>query len=361
MNNIPKTMKAMVMYGINDIRMVDDKPVPLPKAGEVLVKVAACGLCGTDVKIITKGDAAMPGLPPFGSFTPGHEWTGTIAALGEGVTEFSIGDRVAVQAHSGCGKCSNCLEGNYTSCLNYGHLEKGHRTTGMTADGGFAEYAIHNVDAVYKLPDNVSLTDATYVTTLGCAMWAVDTSGGYIAGDSCLIMGPGPIGLSVVQAVKSLGAEKIVLVGTREERLKIGREVGATHTVNIRKTEDVIGELMKITEGKGFERTFDCAGTENSFSTCMHATMKGKKMTLVSFYKEAIQTDLNYAIRNGIQLHTVRGEGGNNCKRALSLMSQGKVTAKPIMTHIFPMEEFNKAYDYFVNRKDGAMKVIITP
>ncbi len=361
MNNIPKTMKAMVMFGINDIRMVTDKPVPTPKAGEVLVKVAACGLCGTDVKIITKGEAAMPGLPPFGSFTPGHEWTGTVAALGPGVTEFEIGDRVAVQAHSGCGRCENCMSGNYTSCLNYGHLDKGHRTTGMTDDGGFAEYAVHNVNAVYKLPDNVSLTDATYVTTLGCALWAVDTSGGYIAGDSCLVMGPGPIGLSAVQACRALGAEKVVLVGTREERLKIGREVGATHTINIRETEDVLGELMKITGGKGFERTYDCAGTESSFDVCMRATMKGQKMTIVSFYKDAIKADLNYAIRNGIQLHTVRGEGGNNCKRALSLMAQGKVTAKPIMTHIFPMEEFDKAYDYFVNRKDGAMKVIITP
>ncbi|MEY8339138.1 zinc-binding dehydrogenase [Lachnospiraceae bacterium 62-35] len=361
MGDIPAAMKAMVLYGINDIRMVYDKPVPSPGPGEVLVKVAACGLCGTDVKIITKGEAAMPGLPPFGSFTPGHEWTGTVAALGEGVTEFSIGDRVAVQAHKGCGQCSNCMEGNYTSCLNYGKLEKGHRTTGMTADGGFAEYAIHHINAVYKLPDNVDLAEAAYVTTLGCALWAVDTSGGYIAGDSCLIMGPGPIGLSVVQAVKALGAEKIVLVGTREERLKIGREIGATHTVNINETEDVLGELMKITGGRGFERTFDCAGTENAFDVCMKATMKGKKMTLVAFYKDAIKADLNAAIRSGVQIHTVRGEGGNNCRRALSLMSQGKASSKPIMTHTFPLEEFDKAYDYFVNRRDGAMKVTLIP
>lgn len=117
-DELPKKMKAMVLYGVNDIRLTYDKPVPQPGYGEVLVKVAACGLCGTDVKMITKGEAAMPGMPPFGEFTPGHEWTGTIAALGEGVDEFSVGDRVAVQAHKGCGRCSSCLEGNYTACLN---------------------------------------------------------------------------------------------------------------------------------------------------------------------------------------------------------------------------------------------------
>jgi L-iditol 2-dehydrogenase len=358
MNNIPEKMKAMVVFGVNDIRLVKDKPVPKPNTGEVLVKVAACGICGTDVKIITKG---MPKMPPYGKFTPGHEWTGTVVALGDSVDEFKLGDRVAVQAHRGCGRCQNCLDGYYTNCLNYGNIEKGQRATGMTCDGGFAEYAVHHVSSLFKIPDNVDLISATYVTTLGCALWALDTSGGYIIGDTVLIVGPGPIGLSVVQACKAAGAEKIILVGTRENRLNIGRLLGATHTININEVEDPYQEIMKITDGIGCERTYDCAGNDNSFNLCLRSTMKAHTMTIVAFYKLPTTSSLDLAVLNGIKIVTIRGEGGRNCKRAISLIGQGKAQTKPIITHTFHLNEFEKGYDYFVNRKDGAMKVVIVP
>jgi len=353
---IPETMKALILKGINDFEVVNDKPVPKPAYGEVLVKVEACGICGTDVKIITKG---MPKMPPYGEFTQGHEWTGTVVALGESVDEFQIGDRVAIEAHKGCGRCQNCIEGLYTSCLNY--AEKGQIASGMTRDGGFAEYAVHHVNAVYKIPENVNFVEATYVTTLGCALWALDTSGGYIAGDTVLITGPGPIGLSMVQACKSVGAEKIILVGTKNDRLEIGKSVGATHTINVNEVADPLAAVMEITGGRGCERTYECAGNDSSFELCMKSTMRGHVMTLVSFYKKPVTASLDYAVLNGLKIMTVRGEGGNNCKRALSLMSQGKIETKQILTHTFSLDEFAKGYDYFVNRKDGAMKVVILP
>lgn len=357
-NQIPEKMKALVLYGKDDVRVVHDKPVPKPGPGEVLVKVGACGVCGTDVKIITKG---MPKMPPFGQFTQGHEWAGTIVALGETVDEFQVGDRVAVEAHKGCGRCANCIEGNYTSCLNYGNLEKGHKTSGMTVDGGFAEYAVHHINAIYKIPDHISFVEATYVTTLGCALYAIDKSGGYIAGESVLVAGPGPIGLSVVQGAKALGAEQIILVGTRNERLAIGKKLGATHIINTNEVTDPIAEVMKITNGRGCEKTFDCAGNDSSFNTCLKTTMRGHTMTCVSFYKNPLTATLDYAVFNEINIQTVRGEGRNNCKRALSLMAQGLIDTKPILTHTFSLDEFHKAYDYFVNRKDGAMKVVVVP
>ena len=352
---IPEKMKALVLYGINDFRVVNDKPVPKPGPGEVLVKVAACGICGTDVKIITKG---MPKMPPYGEFTQGHEWAGTVVALGETVDEFQIGDRVAIEAHKGCGRCQNCIEGLYTSCLNYG--QKGQIASGMTKDGGFAEYAVHHINSIYKIPDNVSFVDATFVTTLGCAMWALDTSGGFIAGDSVLITGPGPIGLSMVQACKAVGAEKIILTGTRNERLEIGKSLGATHTINVNEVKDPLAAVMEITGGRGCERTYECAGNDTTFDLCLKSTMRGHIMTLVAFYKEPVKAALDYAVLNGIQIMTVRGEGRNNCKRALSLMGQGQASTKGIITHTFPLDDFATAYDYFVNRKDGAMKVVVT-
>ena len=358
MPDIPKTMKAMVLHGKNDMRFVDNKPVPKPGLGEVLVKVEACGICGTDVKIMTKG---MPKMPAYGEFTPGHEWAGTVVALGETVDEFKVGDRVAIEAHKGCARCQNCIEGLYTSCLNYANLGKSHRTSGMTCDGGFAEYAIHHINSLYKIPDNVNFVDATYVTTLGCALWALDTSGGFIVGDSVLITGPGPIGLSMVQACKAVGAEKIILVGTREERLAIGRNVGATHTINVKETPDVIAEVMKITGGRGCERTYECAGTADSLDICIRSTMRGHTLTMVAFYKEPALVGLDYAVLNSIQFRSVRGEGGNNCKRALSLMASGNIDTKEILTHTFPLTEWQKAYDTFNDRLDGAMKVVIIP
>lgn len=355
-NNIPEKMKALVLFAPNDFRVINDKPVPKPGPGEVLVKVEACGICGTDVKIVTKG---MPKMPPYGEFTQGHEWAGTVVALGDTVDEFNIGDRVAIEAHKGCGRCQNCIEGLYTSCLNY--AQKGQMASGMTRDGGFAEYAIHHINSIYKIPDNVSFVEATYVTTLGCALWALDTSGGFIAGDTVLVTGPGPIGLSVVQACKAVGAEKIILIGTNNDRLAIGKSVGATHTINVNEVKDVLAEVMKITDGRGCERTFECAGNDSSFDLCMRSTMRGHVMTCVSFYKQPVTAALDYAVLNGISIKTVRGEGGNNCKRALSLMAQGKIDTKQILTHTFSLDEFATAYDYFVNRKDGAMKVVVLP
>lgn len=358
MSDISKTMRAMVLYGKNDIRLVEDKPIPTPGQGEVLVKIAACGICGTDVKIIEQG---IPGMPAYGHYTPGHEWAGVVAALGESVDEFKVGDRVAVQAHRGCGYCRNCLAGHYTNCLNYAKAGKGQRATGMTSDGGFAEYAVHHVSSVYRIPDGMDFIDATYVTTLGTAFWALDSAGGYIAGDTVLISGPGPIGLSLVQVCKALGAARIILTGTREDRLKLGKELGATHVVNVREVKDPLAEIKMITNGLGCEKTFDCAGNSDSVNLCLHSTMPAHVMALVSLYKEMPLLDLNYAVFNGIKISTSRGEGGDNCRRALGLMSQGRINAKKIMTHQFPLEEFSKGLDYFISRKDGAMKVVVLP
>lgn len=356
--DLPKTMKAMALFGANDIRHVDDKPVPLPGPAEVLVKIAACGICGTDVKILSHG---IPHMPPFGTFTPGHEWVGTVAALGDRVDEFQIGDRVAVQAHHGCGRCRNCLTGRYTNCLNYGNVWKDHRATGMTTDGGFAEYAAHHVSALYKIPDALDFVDATYVTTLGTAFWSIDSGGGYLAGDTVLVAGPGPIGLSLVQVCKALRAAKIILAGTREERLALGRELGATHTVNVRECADPLAAIMAATGGAGCDRTFESAGGEESVNLCLRATKPAGTMALVSLYKDLVPTDLNYAVFNGIKITTSRGEGGDNCRRAVELLAAGAVDARKIMTHQFPLARFHEALDTFVNRKDGAIKVVVRP
>ncbi len=193
---LPDTMRAAVLCGPQDMRVMDH-PIPRPGPGEVLVRVAMCGTCGTDLKIY---DGHFPLTLPFGAFTPGHEWTGTVVAMGEDVDEVGLGDRVCIEAHHGCGRCDNCLVGKYTACLNYGNPSKGHRATGMTANGGFAEYALHHVSSLYRIPPQVSYQDAVLLTTAGTGLYGLDAAGGYIAGQDIAIFGPGPVGLMTVQA-----------------------------------------------------------------------------------------------------------------------------------------------------------------
>lgn len=354
--DIPKKMKAAVLYGLNDVR-VEERDVPSPGPDEVLVKVNACGICGTDNKIITHG---MPNQPPFGEFIIGHEYAGTVVARGETVDEFQVGDRVAVEIHKGCGRCKNCIMGQYTACLNYGNLRKGHRANGFTANGGFAEYAINHVNTLYKLPDNISFDESTTITTAGTCIYGIDMAGGYIPGDTVVVVGPGPIGLMSVQLCKALGAGKVILSGTRDERLELGKKLGADHVVNTRR-EKPVEKILELTDGLGADLVLEAAGGDTSLQEALEITRKGGKISILAFYKGPITADISIAVRNGINLYTVRGEGNMSVGRALALMAQGKITGKPLITHTFPLEEINDAIKTFVERIGGAMKVVVHP
>src|SRR5712691_3643128 len=252
--SIPATMKAVVLHGADEMRL-DARPVPAPGPGEVLLKVNCASICGTDVKVLHR---TLQGQPA-GEFIMGHEYAGTVAALGPDVDELRVGDRVAVEVHKGCERCENCVKGWYTSCLNYGDLAKGHRAKGLTCDGGFAQYAVNHINTLYKLPDNLSFEQACMVTTAASPLWAIDLMGGYVAGETVLVQGPGPIGLIAVQLAKALGAERVLLSGTRDERLEIGKKLGADVTINVR-AENLPARVREITAGKGADSVLECAG-----------------------------------------------------------------------------------------------------
>lgn len=354
--DIPKRMKAAVLYGFNDVR-VEERDVPSPGPDEALVKVNACGICGTDIKVITHG---LPNQPPFGDFIIGHEYAGTVAALGDTVDEFQIGDRVAVEIHKGCGRCKNCIMGHYTACLNYGNIGKGHRANGFTANGGFAEYAVNHVNTLYKLPDNISFDESTTITTAGTCIYGIDMAGGYIPGDTVAVLGPGPIGLMSVQLCKALGAGKVILTGTRDERLELGKKLGADYVVNVRR-EKAVEKVMELTDGLGADLVLEAAGGDTALQEALEMTRKGGKISILAFYKGPITADISIAVRNGINIYTVRGEGRMSVGRSLSLMAQGKITGKPLITHTFPVEEVNEALKTFAERIGGAMKVVVHP
>jgi len=170
-------MNAVVLHDADDMR-VEQRSVPQPGPGEVLLKVEVASICGTDVKVLHR---VLQGQPTR-EFIMGHEYAGTVAALGPNVDEFQTGERVAVEVHKGCERCENCIKGWYTSCLNYGNLAKGHRAKGLTCDGGFAEYAVNHINTLYRLPDNLTFEQACMVTTAASPLWAIDLIGGYVAG-----------------------------------------------------------------------------------------------------------------------------------------------------------------------------------
>ena len=354
--SVPTTMRAAVLVAPGEFRILE-KRVPEPEHGEVVVKVAMCGTCGTDLKIQMH---PFPNQPPFGEFTPGHEWTGTVVGLGPTVDEFKVGDRVAIEAHSGCMRCENCVLGMYTACLNYGNVAKGHRTSGFTTDGGFAEYAIHHVNALYKLPDNVSWEDAVLVTTAGTGLYGLDTAGGFIAGQSVVVIGPGPVGLMTVQLCKALGAGQTILVGTRDSRLEYGTRFGADAVVNSRR-DDPVAAVRELTDGLGADLVIEASGAPDTPQQCVEMVKVGGKILFLAFYKEAVTFDLSRAIRQDVTLYTTRGEGGGNVRRALALAKQGSLHGAELVTHRFPLDDIQEGFRVVREREGDPIKVVFVP
>ena len=361
--SVPKTMQAWVMDGTEELRLVD-KPVPEPGPAEVLVRVDAVAICGTDVEILTKGLPAWVegGLPFHKNYTPGHEYMGTVVKLGASVDEFKMGDRVAVEVHAGCGRCERCRMGMYTSCLNYGlnygDKNKGHRANGFTTDGGFAEYAVNHVNTLVHVPDEMSDEEATLIVTAGTAMYGLDALGGLIAGDSLAVTGPGPIGLMSVAVGKALGAQPVILTGTRDSRLNLGVRLGADHVINIRK-ENPVEAVRRITGGKGVHYVMECSGAETALNEALDMVNRGGRICLAAFPGERVPVDLAKLARNNIYLFGIRGEGNSAVHRAAALMSQKRFDAKLMHTHTFPLEELPTAFRYFRERIEDAIKVVV--
>lgn len=360
---VPKTMKAWVLGKPDELLKVD-KPVPVPSRAEILIRIDAVAICATDLEIIHYGTPALiGGGPPFEkNFTPGHEYMGTVAALGEGVDEFTIGDRVTVEIHAGCGQCKRCRQGMYTSCLNYGlnygDVNKGHRANGFTTDGGFTEYAVNHVNTVIKVPDSMSDEEATLVVTAGTSMYGLTELGGLVAGESVVVTGPGPIGLLAVAVAKSLGASPVILTGTRDARLAIGSSLGADHVINV-KNHNVVDRVKELVGLQGVDYVVECAGTETAINDAIHMTNRGGKICLAAFPHDPATVDLPHVVKNNMYLYGIRGEGRSATHRAMAFMAEKRFDASLIHTHTFSLDDLPEALRYARERVDDAIKVVV--
>jgi L-iditol 2-dehydrogenase len=357
---IPDQMKAWVLGGPDEL-FLRDKPVPMPGRAEVLVRIDAVAICATDLEIIHYGTPAsiQGGLPFNKNFTPGHEYMGTVVALGPDVDEYRIGERISVEIHAGCGQCKRCRQGMYTSCLNYGKPEKGHRANGFTTDGGFTEYAVNHINTLARVPDTMSDAEATLVVTAGTSMYGLTELGGLVAGESVVVIGPGPIGLLAVAVAKAIGASPVILTGTRNARLAIGKELGADRTININE-EDAVAIVKEITGGIGADYVVECAGTEATIEQAIRMTNRGGKICLAAFPHERVTLDIAQLAKNNIYLYGIRGEGRSATRRAMALMAEKRFDATKVHTHTFPLADLPTALRYARERIDDAIKVVVT-
>jgi len=349
-------MKALVLPepGKFEIREV---PTPVPGPQEVLCRIRAVAICGSDPEIIRGGLAGT--WPPSYPFIPGHEWAGEVVEAGEGVWDFKAGDRVAGQAHKGCGYCRNCLSGRYNLCENYGRPETGHRHYGFVSPGAYAQYNVYSIKSITPIPAGVSFREGALVDSAGVALHGLELSG-VTTGGTVAVIGPGPIGLVTVKLAKTMGAARVIMVG-RGARLKASKKFGADLLVDIEK-EEPVESVRRYTDGLGVDEAFECSGAAGTFHQAVRMARKGGRVSLLGVPPGSLMEPLpfKYIVHNEIAIFGSRANP-NVSGKVIHLLSSGQLKGKDLITHVFPLTEFDQALDTFVNRKDGAIKVLIEP
>ncbi len=352
----PQTMKALVLTKPGEFE-IKEVPVPTPGPGEVLCKIREVAICGSDPEII-RGDLAGY-WPPSYPFIPGHEWSGEVIAVGEGVFDFKPGDRVAGEAHKGCGYCARCMEGRYNLCANYAKEETGHRHYGFTNNGAYAQYNTYSVKAVNKLPDKISFREAALVDTAGVVTHGLSQTG-ITPGGTVVVLGPGPIGLITMRMARLMGAARIIAVG-RQPRLEAAARLCADEAIDFEKV-DPVEAVQGLTGSLGVDEAFECSGAEGTFQQAVRMVRRGGRVGLLGVPQKNIEEKIPFAYLVSNEISVFGSKANPNVsKKIISLISTGQLVVKDLVTHTFPLEEFTDALETFITRRDGALKVLIEP
>ncbi|MCH4200978.1 2,3-butanediol dehydrogenase [Clostridium tyrobutyricum] len=257
-------MKAALWYDRNDVR-VEEIDEPQVKKGYVKVKIKWCGICGSDLHEYLGGPIFIPVGKPHplsGSTAPvvlGHEFSGNVVEVGDGVSKFKEGDRVIVEPMVVCGKCPACLEGKYNLCESLGF----HGLCG--SGGGFAEYTVFPEEYVHKIPDSMSYEEAALVEPIAVALHSVRIAD-FNIGDTALVLGAGPIGLATVQCLRAAGASFIAVLQRKSIRQEYAKEFGADVVLDPNEV-DVVAEVKKLTNGVGVNAAFETTGAAIGLNT----------------------------------------------------------------------------------------------
>lgn len=356
--NIPAKMTACVLTKPGEFEIQKDVPVPsILGPGEVLCRVRAVAICGSDPEIIRGGLAGE--WPPAYPFIAGHEWAGEVVKVGEGVAKVKVGDRVAGEAHKGCGYCRNCMQGRYNICLNYAKLETGHEHYGFIVNGAYCQYQRYNQRSLTVMPPSVSFAEASMCDTTGVALHGLLLAG-ITAGGTSVIIGPGPIGLSAMKEAKALGSSRVIMVG-RGARLEAAKRMGADECVDINAVEP-IKAVRDLTGGVGPDEAFECSGAKGTFHQAVRMVKKGGHIALIGVATADVMEEIpfKYVTHNELGIFGSRANA-NVSQKVMNMMASGQLQVKDLISHRFPLEDFAKALDTFVKRKENVVKVVIQP
>ncbi len=337
-------MKAAVFHSAHNIT-VEEVPYPSLDPDGVIMKVRACGICGSDLHLYRHGgrDGTIMG----------HEFSGDIVEIGSEVKGINKGDRVVAMSGRGCGQCYFCKRGEFIRCSRLIFL-------GYGIQGAFAEYvSVPNFKLdLYcaKLPDALTYEEGATAEPLAVALYAI-TQTQPKPEDTVVVIGLGIIGLCIIQILKSMGATKIIAGGRRVKRLQIAKEGGADVVVDAAK-EDIVAVVKKETPDKGADIVFECAGSPDTFRQAIQMVHRGSKINLVGLYQEPITWSPTFLVGNDI---TLIGCGLRwDLPGAINILRTGKVNAKPMITHEYPLEKTKEAFDTQLESED-AIKVLVKP
>lgn len=366
------TMRAVILEAPGQPLRLEAIPIPEPKSGEALVKVAACGVCHSDLHVI-KNELAFP--------TPcvlGHEISGTVAALGPGTPSPPVGRRVVASFIMPCGSCRYCAQGRDDLCENFFALN---RRKGVLFDGttrlkrqdgrplamysmaGLADYAVVPTTGVFPLPDELPLEDSA---VLGCAVFtaygAVRHGADLRVGERLAVVAVGGVGLSVIQVAKAFGASQIIAVDIRDDKLEAARSCGATHLVNSR-TEDAVAKVRALTDGDGVDVAFEALGRPETFQQAVAMLREGGRMVAVGLApgQAAAEVEITRLVRRSLRLIGSYGaRTRSDMPQLLRLAAQGSFRPEKVVTRRYSLEQAEEAYRA-LDRGDIVGRAIVVP
>jgi L-iditol 2-dehydrogenase len=347
-------MRVARFHTPGDLRL-EDAPEPVPAGGEITVRVRACSMCGTDLKIVDYGHDRLTAPRILG-----HEIAGEVAATGAEVTGWRPGDRVQVAAAIGCGTCPDCRHGQMTVCPNL-------KTFGYDYDGGFAEYllvpaSVLAAGGVHRIPAGVSFAEASVTEPLACAVNAQHLAG-VGAGDDVLIIGAGPVGCLHARLARSRAAARVFLADLgRPERLGLAAALVAPQAAIDAADTDLVGEVMRLTGGRGADVVIVCAASGRAQQQAVRMAARRGRVSLFAGLPKgsnAVSLDTNLIHYREVRLVGAAGASPAQNAQALELIGTGQVAVTDLITHRFPLAEIHAALE--VLRHGAAIKVTVEP
>ncbi len=345
---LPEKMLGMKLPGGAKVEAVEVE-VPKPGPGQVLLKMKAASLCGSDLKYIYYEHTDKTGGARYDDVIAGHEPSGQVVAVGEDVSDFKVGDRVVVYHIQGCGYCDECRKGFFINCQN-----PERRAYGWQRDGALGEYMVADESTCIHLPDFLTYEDGAMIACgFGTAYQGLLRA--HVSGnDTVLVMGLGPVGQAAIILAKALGA-KTIGVDIAEERMEMARKVGADEV--LKGDDDVVEKIMGLTNGKGVEVAVDCSGSSIGRVRCLEAARMWANVVYLGEQGTVTFEPSPLLLHKNITLHGSWVTSISNMEKLVELLDRKKIHPSQIITHRFPLRETDKAFEIFATGKTGKVCV----